>query len=140
MNEKEEAAIKQYQCSGCVSGSFPHCYKKSINGISCDDHVPGTFSPEIGTIFLGMPIGFNRIGPQKEIKINIYKTFKDLEQDWDYSKFNVPVWKYLNEAGHTIIRGISPRINAAFLHVVLENCIKAINCQEITGKDIAEMD
>ncbi|RPJ70156.1 MAG: hypothetical protein EHM20_15690 [Alphaproteobacteria bacterium] len=72
--------------------------------------------------------------------IKIFKTFHDLEKNWAYDKFNVPVWKHLNESNHVLIRGLSPRINMPFLHIVLENCMDQINCLEITNKDIAEMD
>lgn len=43
--------------------------------------------------------------------------------------------------GHiTMIRGLSPRINKPFLHIIISNCVGLINCLEITEADINKMD
>jgi len=134
---KTKSIVEEYQCPGCLYGTNLNCYEKSNGrGLECSKHVAGTRS-RIESFFLGMPKGFNRLGSQDKLKINIFEKFAD---GWGYDKFNVPVWKYLDEQGNTIVRGISPRINAPFLHVFAGNFIDEINCLEITKADLDKMD
>lgn len=129
--------IKEYQCPGCVC-SDSNCYKPTDDkNISCFYHITGSYIPGVGKVFLGLPKGFNTLGPMNKQPISIYKKFKD---GFGYDRFNIPVWKYLNENGHTIVRGISPRINSPFIHIFLEDCMNKIDCLKITNKDIKEMD
>jgi len=136
MEENIKNFIENYQCSGCVCGSDISCFEKS-DGIECKKHIAGTLVSGIGKILLGMPHGFNRLGQAENMKINGFKTLSD---GWGYNKFNIPVWKYLDEQNNTIVRGLSPRINAPFLHVFLTDCISKIDCYEITASDIDGMD
>lgn len=85
-----------------------------------------------------MPKGFNRLGKYTELKPIIFDKFDGAE--WEYNKFNIPVWKYLNPEGHTMVRGLIPRRNEPFIHVYLENCIDKIDCLEITQSDVDQMD
>jgi len=96
--------------------------------------------PNVGKFFLGMPKGFNRIG-DSDTKINIFPNQTAQIKLWGYCKFNIPVWKYKNDKGHVFIRGLCPRINMPFLHIILD-CpdFDKINCIEITDKDLDEMD
>lgn len=127
-------AVETYQCPGCVVGSDTACYEKSKNE-ACEKHVPGTLiMPVVGRIFLGMPKGFDRLGSCDKMKINI---FRELPDAWGFDQFNVPVWKHKDEHGNTIVRGLSPRINAPFLHIILTDCMDSISCMEIT-KEIQE--
>ena len=90
-----------------------------------------------------MPKGFNRVGACPEIKIFIFKSIKDdlFAFDWGgYDKFNIPVWKYLDKHGNTIVRGLSPRNTYSFMHIFLKNELANINCLEITQKDIEGID
>ncbi len=135
--KKTDKFIKNYQCSGCIKGSFPECFTENTNGgIGCENHFAGTGIMGLGKIFLGMPKGFNRLGECDKMKPYIFETFKS---GWGYDMFNVPVWKYLKD-GHTFVRGISPRINTPFIHVYLENCIEQIKCLEITEEELSNMD
>lgn len=136
MDKKIKDFIENYQCPGCVCGSDISCFEKG-SGIECDKHVVGTLIMGIGKIFLGMPHGFNRLGFVEEMKINGFETLSD---GWGYDKFNIPVWKYLNEHGNTLVRGLSPRTNAPFLHIFLEDCLSEIDCYEITLEDLNGMD
>ena len=132
-------AIEEYQCSGCVLGSDIECFKENTTGgVGCGKHHAGTIMRGVGNFFLGMPVGFNRVGEQKTLKPNVYETFES--SDWTYDKFNIPVWKYLNKDGHTFVRGIMPRKNEPFIHVFLEDCIEKIDCLEITQNDVDQMD
>ena len=139
MENKIKDAIGEYQCSGCVCGYNVECFEPNENGGSgCGKHLAGTMISNIGKIFLGLPKGFHRLGHHETLIPNIYNTFESSE--WKYSKFNIPVWKHLNKNGHTLVRGIMPRLNQTFIHIFLENCIDKIDCLEITLEDIKEMD
>ena len=113
---KTKDIIEIYQCPGCVVGSDIECYEEGFN-IECTKHITGTSISQIGTIFLGLPKGFNRKSVFKDMKINIFETFETFEKGWKYDKFNIPVWKYLDEHKNTIVRGLSPRINMPFIHI-----------------------
>ena len=83
-----------------------------------------------------MPKGFNRLGHQENLKLIVFDCFDEN----NYNMFNIPVWKYLDEHGNTLVRGIMPRRNEPFLHIYIGNCIDKINCLEITKDDIDKMD
>lgn len=140
METKFRLAIEKYQCSGCVVGGDTSCFSGNPNGgIGCGKHHAGTMIfPIVGNIFLGMPIGFNRLGEYTKLKPIIYDTFES--SGWKYDMFNIPVWKYLSKDGHTFVRGIMPRKNEPFIHVFLEDCMDKINCLEITQDDVDGMD
>jgi len=132
-------AVQEYQCPGCVDGIFPDCYEIEGDDLGCSNHCAGTMISNIGRIFLGMPKGFNRLGFCEKTVIYIFKSFNDLKS-WNYNKFNIPVWKYLDKHGNTLIRGLSPRVNLSFIHIFLGNELNNIDCLEITQKDIEDMD
>ena len=139
MENKIKLAIESYQCSGCMCGCDTSCFQENdLGGIGCGKHKAGTIISGIGTILLGMPKGFNRLGSATWIKPNIYTDFDS--SDWEYDKWNVPTWKYLSPDKHTFVRGISPRTNSPFIHIFLEDCMDKINCMEITQKDVDFMD
>jgi hypothetical protein len=135
--QAQENFVETYQCPGCVCGSDFKCFE-SGDGIECGKHIPGTMGyPTIGRFFLGLVTGFNRLGPVNDMRIKCYENPSD---GWCFDKFNVPVWKYLDENGNTIIRGLSPRTNNPFLHIFLGDFINEIDCLEITKDDLDEMD
>lgn len=137
MSQKITNAIQEYQCPGCIIGQYPTCYEKG-NDEACIKHIPGTFGFGIGVFYLGMPKGFCRLGPFKDMKITIFKEFND---GWGYNDiFNIPIWKYKDKLGNTLVRGLCPRTNFPWLHIFLTDCIKDINCLEITKLDISKMD
>ncbi len=122
-------------------GNKPSCWEKDANGgIGCGKHYAATYISSIGKILLGLPKGFCRVGNlEGEFRPTIFETFDS--SDWgNYDMWNVPVWKHLTKEGHTLVRGISPRINSPFIHIYLENCLDKINCQEITETTIHNMD
>lgn len=132
-------AIKDYQCSGCVNGPALTCYNPSGDeyGFACSRHCAGTIMGGIGTILLGLPRGFCRLGAYSKQRVSLFLKFED---GWKYDKWNIAAWKYLTKEGHTLVRGISPRLNVPFLHIFLEDCRDKLNCLEITEKDIEFMD
>jgi len=139
----QRKAVETYQCPGCVCGSDFKCFERDDSksvGIGCTKHCAGTMMLGVGSMFLGMPIGFNRLGPRPEnpeqkMKLVILRNYEDFE----YDKFNIPVWKHKDEHGNTLVRGLSPRLNHSFLHVRLDDCFDKIDCLEITKEDIEEM-
>lgn len=137
--------ISNYQCSGCMIGSSTEegCYsKKSKEDISCKNHKAGTLTSHQGKIFLGMPKGFNQVGPWPDMTLGFFENKESFLKEWGgYNKLNIPVWKYKNKEGHVFVRGMSPRINMPFLHVFLNDEIFTdLTCQEITDKDLEGMD
>jgi N6-adenosine-specific RNA methylase IME4 len=71
------------------------------------------------------------------MRINIFEKFDD---GWGYDLFNIPVWKYKDNLGNTIVRGMLPRLNTPFLHIFLEDCIYKICCRELKNSDLNKMD
>lgn len=137
MEDYQKKAIEEYQCPGCVTGSDVSCFKKG-RYLECGEHCPGTrIMSGVGLIFLGMPKGFNRLGPCEDIRVQI---FKDIDHSWGYNNLNIPVWKYLDKNGNTIVRGLSPRINMPFIHIYLCDAIKDIDCYELKESDLDDMD
>jgi len=148
MKENVKDAIEEYQCSGCMSGCDISCFEPDTTRetAACGGHRAGTLISGIGKIFLGMPKGFNRLGVgfggDENLKLDIFEKYEDGwgEGPTGYTKWNIPVWKYKNKEGHTIIRGLSPRNNRPFLQVFLEDCMDKFNCLEITQEDVDAMD
>lgn len=130
MDDKLQIAVENYQCAGCVNGSFPECYKKHVWGSGCDNHTAGTHLSGIGKIFMGLPKGFNRLGPNTQTRVIIHEKYDATL----YDKWNIPVWKFLDENHNTILRVISPRTNMTSVHVILENCMGQIKCQAVNKK------
>ena len=135
--------VSEYQCPGCSCGNNPEsgCFEQL--GSICTKHVPGTMMFPGGTIYLGMPTGFNRIGKieSSACRLFLFSSAEEFVSLWNgYDKFNVPVWKHLNEHGHTLVRGLSPRNNMPFLHVHLYDCMKDVNCMEVSQEMVDSMD
>lgn len=142
MKKDHKKAIEKYQCPGCMSGcKVEECFSESEVGIGCGNHRAGTAIFPIGKMFLGMPKGFSRLGVglggDENMPLIIFDNFK---QKWEYDMWNIPVWKHRNKLGHTLVRGMSPRTNMPFLHVILEDCLDKIDCLEISEEDIKNMD
>jgi hypothetical protein len=134
-------AIEEYQCPGCVDGCKPVLREACELGVGCQKHSPGTRGSAIGLLFLGMPKGFNRLGPKDRMTLQIYESYEQKMQCYgDYNIYNVPCWKHLDQHGNTLVRGLSPRINMPFLHVILGDCRDSINCREILKEDLEKMD
>ena len=134
-------AIQNYQCTGCLFGPFEECFEQSPHSRSCIKHKPATLISSIGTILLGLPKGFNRLGDAKERCINIFTDFEDFKNFYtEYNKLNVPVWKYLDNLKNTIISVYLPRVNVTSVHIFLGDVRSKIDCMEITDTDLKEWD
>lgn len=135
LKDEIKFAVSEYQCSGCMSGPALSCYKKGESE-ACESHHAGTLMSGVGRILLGMPKGFNRIGPVENFKTYIFEKFED---GWGYDKWNIPVWKHF-DGKNTLVRGLSPRTNFPFLHIFVGDIRDKIDCLEITDEDVEWMD
>jgi len=145
MTEKQKELVEQYQCPGCVNGCDIKCFEKTPydidsckNDWSCYKHHAGTSLLGRGSLYLGLPIGFNRLGRlnSSDMSIQIFNSEASIRSD----KFNIPVWKYLDEHGNTLVRGLSPRINQPFIDIYEGDRRSEIDCLEISSGDIEKMD
>ena len=135
--------IQLYQCPGCVSGEGVNCgaYKPADIGCGCGAHVAGTSlavgGAMMGRLLLGMPKGFDRLGPCNDMGVFLFDSFGE----WDeYDWLNVPVWKHLDRHGNTLVRGLQPRINTPFSHVYAGDQRDHFNCYEVTPQNQDGMD
>ena len=136
-----EEAVKEYQCPGCMKGSFEQCFNQKSGSIGCSNHCPGTIMIPSGKLFLGMPKGFMRLGSVEGMPLDLYASFKQKDNVYGtYDKWNVPTWKHLDEHGNTLVRGHSPRTNATFTHVILGDCRDKIDCFEVSAEMVEGMD
>ena len=135
INPKIKAVVEEYQCPGCFTGgSTAECYMPRADclGHGCGKHAPGTMVNPGGVIFIGMPTGFNKVGPvdlkfYSKPSVFIFKTFEEMVEQWGgYDYLNLPVWKHLDEHGHTIVRVFQPRINYGTIHIILEDCMDKV--------------
>lgn len=137
-------AIKEYQCSGCSNGTYESCpcFKQGIFHKGCINHCPGTVIPGIGTVFLGMPKGFDRLGKNKPF-IQLFDSLEDVLENWgEYYVFDIPVWKYLDKFGNILVKVFQPRVNHCCIHIILnKDDFDRINATyTLTDKQIEEMD
>lgn len=137
MEKNIKKAIENYQCAGCMVGGDTSCFHTDNIGIGCGQHYSGTSIGGIGKIFLGLPKSFSRLGDSKDMRPKIFNKFSEYG---NYDKWNVACWKYKNEEGHTLVRGLMPRRNEPFIHIFLEDCLDKVNCYELTEEDINYMD
>jgi hypothetical protein len=119
-------AIAEYQCTGCVSGpDAPACPQFKNHGLGCVNHVPGTSGLAEGTFYLGLPKGFNRLGPNKFVpnyrnNLEVYPSMDALLETKSLNSiFSLPVWLHIDRYGNTIIRWFSPRVNWGWSTVTL---------------------
>lgn len=136
--------VAEYQCPGCMHGpKAPECPKYIESPDGCKSHAPGTMMTTAGWLALGLPKGFHRFGPRDAKQIEVYSSYESMMAGNSNlsSIYSVPVWKYLDEHGNTIMRWYSPRINSGWSLVVCGDCRdKFPNAIEITAKEISEMD
>ena len=139
------SAIREYQEPGAVSDFDETDFKQNGTGVEWSDHCPGTMFFPGGIVFLGMPKGFNKAqiaGTFETIKITMFASWENFLEAfrYGYNFLNIPVWKYKNENGHTFIRGLSPRTNYIFLHIILEDVMDKVDCLEITEEHLDQID
>lgn len=131
--------IKRLQCSGCVCGHDPaECSSfrpiEDTVGFSCQGWVPGTLIiPDPGLICLGLPKGFNIVGPfiqkaelGKQRYVNLFSSPEDLPKrevsatnlfEGYWNKLNVPVWA-MEYDGYLFVKTYAPRKNIMWVSVI----------------------
>ena len=116
MNELQLKLVSEFQCPGCSAGGGidSGCFKQSDN-LSCANHCAGTYMGGIGCVNLGLPKGFNRLGPvNKDIQRSNIRLFTELPE---YNVFNMPLWA-LEEDGHLFVVVALPRLQQFWVDVV----------------------
>lgn len=124
-NPIQIALIEEFQCPGCVcgcdvsSGCFkPESDSEDDKNLACKAHVAGTIVSHIGTINLGLPRGFNRLGFQDQrVSGNTIRLWDSVANMPEYNHFNVAVWG-LEMDGHLFVRCYCPRINQTYVDVI----------------------
>ena len=138
MNDKKiPKAVKEYQCPGCINGDI--CFALEQSGIGCGKHLSGTTASDIGRIFLGLPKGFNRTDMHGDTKVIIFESAKQQDKQWKYNKLNVPVW-YYKKGKVTFVRGLQPRLNMPFIHIILSGEPIVSRAYEITDEFLKKID
>lgn len=141
-------AIKEYQCPGCAYGLDPaptSCpsFKLALAS-GCKNHIPGTMELGKGTLFTGMPKGFDRVGPSgiASVKLRIAYDSEDFVAELKLKHpFSLAVWKHLDKHGNTLLRCYSPRTNVGWSVVILgDHRDKFPYAIEITAEQVEEMD
>mgnify|MGYP003425246834 CR=1 FL=1 len=108
--------VQKFQCPGCGAGIdvSSGCFKPS-DTLACGNHSAGTYIAGIGCINLGLPKGFNRLGPiNKDIQKSNIRLFAELPE---YNAFNMPLWA-LEEDGHLFVVVAIPRLQQFWVDVV----------------------
>jgi len=120
MNDVQIEMIREFQCPGCTCGPsgenrLPDCFKAS-DTLACGNHSAGTFmSGGVGCLNLGLPKGFNRLGPiDKSIQRSNIRLFTELPT---YNSFNMPLWA-LEEDGYLFVVVALPRLQQFWVDVV----------------------
>lgn len=119
--------IEKIQCPGCVSGSDTTCgaYKKKDYSSACESHRAGTLILGSGSIYLGMPKGFNKVGSLPSHISNNIDIFEKINKD-TFDIFNLPIWA-LEDDGLLFVRVFSPRVADNRIYVFESGLIADIN-------------
>ena len=127
-DNKLKVLVEKFQCPGCVTGSDTTCGEFApvpcATGGACRSHVPGTIVMGVGTIYSGMPKGFNRVGVRETYKpadmtrdyIPLMFYTKDEKPRW-HETFYKPIWALVKD-GFLFVRTFEPRIGRACIAVI----------------------
>jgi hypothetical protein len=135
--------VEEFQCPGCVCGGDTKCGKfitafLSQGDYSCASHVPGTSINLVIKLYLGMPTGFNQVGPlQGNFKNNI-RIFESFYPTL-YNNLNVPVWA-MEKDGFLFVRCFCPRKNYSFVDVLQGGKLSDVPNAIDVGKFVNEID
>ena len=120
--------VKDFQCPGCVAGSDTDCgsfllKESEFGGFRCEGHVAGTRISMIGSIYLGLPKGFSRVGKDHSCcSIFLYE-----KEQFEYYNFcTLPVWA-MEKDGYLFVRCYMPRVNMAVVQVIKGATIEGLS-------------
>lgn len=128
--------VEKYQCPGCASGinTKSGCFKQDPDNFSCGKHCAGTVIGGAGTVNLGLPKGFNRLGP---IDTRIQKSnIRIFEKMPEYNAFNIPLWAMEHE-GNLLVCTALPRLHQFWIDIIPGKSIKDLPTNVI---DISTLD
>lgn len=157
LNDLQILMVETFQCPGCTCGykatkqeaergkcTFPipsdglnECFVPCTETLSCKTHSAGTFLGGVGNINLGLPKGFNRLGPiDKSIQSsNIRLQYKIPS----YDSFNIPLWA-LEEDGYLFVVVALPRLQQFWVDVVPNGKISDLpeNVVDVSKLDLSQ--
>lgn len=130
----QKEMIEKFQCPGCSLGCDTDCgsfrFENDKEGFQCGAWSPGTFIMPGGRLCLGLPTGFNKLGPVDLTKIRRYiSMFASPEDISDekvnptdifsgkYNKLNLPVWA-MEKDGYLFVKVFSPRRNLPLIQII----------------------
>ena len=126
MSSIQKEMIEKFQCPGCISGSNTTCGSckcEEIDNIffNCAAHYPGTREIGIGQLYLGLPKGFNKVGPiyfsEIDIRKNNIRLFSNASNILSYDNLNIPVWA-MEEDGYLFVRVFLPRRGETYVDII----------------------
>ncbi|MDF2421379.1 MAG: hypothetical protein OPY06_00005 [Nitrosopumilus sp.] len=142
----QKQMVEEFQCPGCACGldTTGTCFKADPHSLACIEHHAGTMIPGIGSINLGLPKGFNRLGMDKNRdghgsnNIRLYEKFEDHP---GYNHLNIPVWAREiseNDMDVLVVRCYCPRVNWDFVDVILNGKLDDVRKNHPQVYDVSE--
>lgn len=123
--------VEEFQCPGCSAGlnTSSGCFEPDDASLACANHSAGTYISGIGNVNLGLPRGFNRLGPiGKNLQRSNIRLFERMP---NYDIFNVLVWVQshtVDEGDHKrnylLVRTYIPRTNVTFVDVIADATVE----------------
>jgi len=124
----------------------PGCYMREryergseVKGCGCANQTPDNVRVGVGAEYPGLPEGFDRLGRYTRLmladnktelpamRVIIFPTQAEQEDGFAYDEQTAVVWKYQQSADTPIfIRGLMPRLNVPFIHVILRGDVGTI--------------
>lgn len=157
--------VKEHLCPGCVSDcsddmKLCKMFGNSVVGRTCRNWHAGTTCSGMGSIALGMPKGFNRLGQMQHTKraaaecadIMLIRLFTREEYDnffkskppskgfWDTPlTFNIPTWALIQN-GYLYVRTFAPRTAWQWIDVVKDGTLDLVPQAIDVGEFIDHID
>lgn len=128
---KLKVLVEEHQCPGCVLGGDTGCGSYKVvtfeEGAACGAHVAGTSVRPGWTFYLGMPKGFNQVGPLNKFVTDHGRGYypiifypSDDKPTFD-RRFYIPIWamESVGKLGRLLfVRVLEPRISRSSIVVV----------------------
>jgi hypothetical protein len=135
-------AIKDLQCSGCVSGSDPRtcdAYQAAQFDDGCAAHCAGTTMARGGRIHLGMPKGFDKVGALHEGQTDNTRLFIDRDPSPAWNHLNVPIW-YRYDGTYTYVRTFCPRVGVQYIDAFIGDRTADVLAANPSAHNVAEFE
>lgn len=139
--------IEEFHCPGCVCGSNLKCgafkFRTEIAPYAwfrCDAQAPGTRVFLGGLSHLGMPKGFNKVGPREDgesTNVRLALDAPPTNTAWD--KLNVAVWAMVKD-GFLFVRTFVPRRNFGMIDVIRDGKLSDVPGAIDVGQFVDDID